>query len=290
MPEQRNSRKPSLVLKILRMAVLVYVGLAAVLAIGQRGFIYFPSQQSEALLAGIARKAGMEPWRSASGELVGWKTVPREGAPETGNVAIAFHGNAGFALDRLYFVDCLRGLPGDPIHTVYLFEYPGYGARPGKPSEKAICRAAAEALDELTRDARTCVYLIGESLGSGVACHLAAQHPDKVAGLFLATPFTSLGDVAKHHHPFMPVRLFLVEKYDNESALRNYAGPVAFLVAEEDEVVPARLGVRLHDGYRGPKRLWVDEGSSHNTLMYIPTAPWWVAAWDFLLTGGTATP
>ena len=34
---------------------------------------------------------------------------------------------------------------------------------------------------------------------------------DKVAGLFLATPFTSLGDVAKHHHPFMPVRLFLVE-------------------------------------------------------------------------------
>ena len=285
MPEQKHSRRPTLVLKILRMAVLVYLGLAAVLAIGQRGFIYFPAQQPEPLLAGIARALKMEPWRSSSGEIIGWKTLEKADHAETGNVVMVFHGNAGYALDRDYFVECLLGLPDQPIQTVYLFEYPGYGAREGKPSEKAIRAAASEALDQLTRDDSVRVFLIGESLGSGVACYLAGQYPDKVAGLFLATPFTSLGDVARHHHPFMPIRLFLVERYENATALKNYKGPVAVLVAEHDEVVPAKLGVRLHDGYQGPKRLWVDEGTSHNTLMYSPTAPWWQEAWAFLLSG-----
>jgi pimeloyl-ACP methyl ester carboxylesterase len=196
---------------------------------------------------------------------------------------MVLHGNAGYALHRVYYARGFAAL--DEGWQVFLFEYPGYGARDGSPSEEAIKRAALAALQRLLDedDARP-VYLVGESLGSGVAAYLAAEYSAQVAGLLLVTPFTSLVDVAAHHYPVLPVRLFLRERYDNREALARYGGPVAFLLAGRDEIVPTRLGRELYDRYRGPKWLRVDENAGHNSLDFRPGASWWRELSSFLLS------
>ncbi len=264
-----------------RTIVLVYAVLLVTMASCQRQLIYHPRRAGEDMLLTIARGERLEPWRDADDRIVGWRT-PGSGTNGTENAVVVFHGNAGYALHRTYYAEGFRALPGADAWQVHIFEYPGYGARTGRPSESAIKLAADVAVRPLREKGRR-VFLVGESLGSGVACHLAGKHPDDIAGLLLITPFTSLADVGRHHYPVFPVGLLLRERYDNTKALGTYRGPAVFLLAGRDEVIPAKLGRRLHDGYEGPRKLIVQEGRTHNTLNLHPRAEWWSEAAAFLL-------
>lgn len=243
----------------------------------QKSLIYFPARAAEAVLLNEASRVGLEPWRDLHGSLIGWKR------PVRGSLArrlLVFHGNAGFALDRVY----LAALPAADWE-VLLFEYPGYGARPGSPGEAVIKRAALAALDEVTQPGEPPLYLAGESLGTGVAAWLASQRPDAVPGLILITPMTSLTDVAARHYPFLPVGWLMTERFDSLAALRGYEGPVAFVLAGRDEIVPVDLGRRLHARYAGPKRLWEQPQAGHNALDFGPV--WWMPVFEFLLGEST---
>ncbi|MBP7829225.1 MAG: alpha/beta fold hydrolase [Kiritimatiellae bacterium] len=264
-----------------RIAALVFAGAVLMFLALQRKYIYFPVRAPEAELSALAGRAGLADWRDAAGDLLGWRTRRSLLAAPKYRLAV-FHGNAGFALHRQYFVDGFHAA-GDGLQwEVLLFEYPGYGARPGRPSEKSIKSAAEAAVKSLLAEDDRPLFLAGESLGSGVAAWLAGRFPDRVAGLFLVTPMTRLADVAAHHYPFLPVRRLLREQYDAAGDLKRYAGPVAVLLAGRDEVVPAAIGRRLFDGYAGPKRLWVQEEAGHNTLDYDPRAEWWHEVAGFL--------
>lgn len=247
------------------------------LATLQRQLIYFPSKAPLDRLAVLASGINLESWRDQEGELIGWR--PGEHLPGRRRIVV-FHGNAGHALDRQYFVTGLQALREG--WEVFLFEYPGYGARKGKPSEPAIKAAAARALTSLLQADSRPVFLLGESLGSGVASYLAASFPDEVAGLLLITPFSSLTDVAAHHYPFLPVRMLLSERYNSMESLSHYQGPVAFLLAGRDEVVSTELGQQLYDSYQGPRWLHIEPHAGHNTLPYQPDASWWGQASTFL--------
>ena len=65
--------------------------------------------------------------------------------------------------------------------NVFILEYPGYGARAGSPSEKSFLAAAEEAFAMLTNAGP--IYVVGESLGTGVAAYLAKTHSRQVSGL-----------------------------------------------------------------------------------------------------------
>ena len=270
--------------KLLRAAfrlAAIYAILLAVLFALQDRLIYFPRTDSEPRLMQEARAAGLEPWRDARGQLIGW----RRPAPAASCRAVLFHGNAGCAIDRAPFAEALGGLADGRTWEVHLFEYPGYGARPGTPARKTIEDSARAALRELvTADSRP-LYLLGESIGSGPACSLAAEFGERIAGVGLIVPMSSLADTAAHHYPFVP-RWLLRGQFDNIAALRTYRGPVAFILAGEDEIVTTADGLRLHDGYGGPKFLKVLPGVGHNEIDQSPDAPWWRELSDFL-TGGT---
>ena len=256
---------------------IIFAGVLFMLAALQRQLIYFPTTAPEERLLEMASRLGLQAWRDDEGLAVGWRPA---GDYHGNKRLLVFHGNAGFALDRAYFREGFEHLADG--WEIILFEYPGYGARPGKPSAELIKRAAATALEELTNDDERPLYLLGESLGSGVASYLAGKYPEQVAGLLLVTPFTSLADMAAKHYPILPVRALLSEDYDSVEALAVYRGPVAFLLAGRDEIVPTELGQALHDGYAGSKWLRIEPNASHNTLPYHPGADWWREVADFL--------
>lgn len=274
-------KRRSFLFRIIRIGILVYVGMLLLLAGCQRGYIYYPQRAGEHELVAEATRYGVEEWRDRNNQLIGWKAPAPLGSGPLRS-AVVFHGNGGMAINRTYYAEGLQSVPGEDRWAVYILEYPGYGAREGRPSENAFYDAAREALAELFLTEEEGLYLIGESLGSGVASQMAAEFPGRINGVLLVTPFTSLADVGARHFWGFPVRLVLLDRYDNVAALEKYQGPVAILLAEHDEVIPVDLGQELYDGYDGPKRLWIQEGRTHNTLDLSPGHPWWEELTGFL--------
>jgi len=270
MPKPTPRRR---ILKMIWICLGLYVAVALLVMLRQRSMIYFPTVADDRVLLAIAKDDGFEPWLNSSGQRIGWQR-PSPTQPAQGRFLV-MHGNAGFALHRADYAKALQEASG---FDAFLLEYPGYGARPGKPSESSLYAAVEEAFALLRTDGP--VHLVGESLGCGVAAHLTGTHPAEVAGMLLFTPYNNLTAVAQHHMPVFPVRWMLWDRFPADESLKSYRGPVGILLAGNDQVVPDRFGRRLHDGYQGPKKLWKAENVGHNDV-HTRTPDWWKEVVEF---------
>jgi pimeloyl-ACP methyl ester carboxylesterase len=265
---------------ILLGAVLLYAAICLLAFLFQRRLVYFPDRYPERAALAAAGRLGLAPWRDARGEIVGWRTPP---ASRKMARLLVMHGNAGSAIDRFPYAQAFARLGVE----VLLLEYPGYGARPGCPSLASLGAAAGEALDALAAEGPEPIWVLGESLGSGVAGRAVALRPGLVKGMVLVTPFARMTDVVRLHYPWLPTSL-LRERYAPQSDLAGFAGPAVVLLAGRDEVVGAAQGRRLFEALRGPKRLSVQEGAGHNGIDLDPASPFWAEAAGFL--AGAAGP
>ncbi len=238
--------------------VLLLLGAATLLAYAlQRTLIYYPSHARLDALEALAAREGLLPWRNADKDFIGWRSREGQGFP-----VLILHGNAGHAFHRSHVVSRLR--KAGITSPIYILEYPGYGARPGIPTENSLVAAALEAIDLLPRG----IVLLGESLGSGVACQAASRRKGSIAGLVLLTPFDSLITVARKHYPVVPSSLILKDRYQSSRALQDFQGPVSVIMAERDTIIPAESTRRLLESYSGPKKLWSLPGSGHNEVLW----------------------
>jgi len=262
-------------LVLLAGCAAVIGGLFVVLATLQRRLLYFPVHDDLDRATQAASQRRAVPWIEG-GQFLGWRSASPERPARA--VLLVLHGNAGSALDRLYFRDVFQAAGAV---DVVLLEYPGYGPRPGEPSQATLVAACRDAVALLARGGVP-VVLVGESLGSAVAALASAEERATIAGLLLVTPLASVTAVAKRHYPFIPSAL-VADAYRADLALPRYAGPVAFLVAGRDEVVFTDLGLGLYEARTGPKRLWIEDGASHNGLRYDPADPKWAEILRFLV-------
>ncbi len=145
--------------------------------------------------------------------------------------------------------------------------YRGYGGNPGSPGERALLADALVLYDWAA--ARTEVdperiVVIGRSLGSGVAVHLAAER--RLAGVVLVTPFDSLRAVAQGIYPFVPVSVLLRHPFDSLARASAIETPMLALVAALDSIIAPRHARRLFEAWRGPKQ-WLEIGTAdHNSI------------------------
>ena len=104
----------------------------------QRNMLYYPSTYlpSQASLSAY----NVQFWPSDSNDYRGFiSTLQASGVKGT---IIIFHGNAGTAADRVYYVKALTHLG----YRVILAEYPGYGGRKGELGEGPFVHDAKETL------------------------------------------------------------------------------------------------------------------------------------------------
>jgi hypothetical protein len=73
-----------------------------------------------------------------------------------------------------------------------------------------------------------------------------------------------------------------LDKYDNIRNLEGYEGPVAVLLAGEDEVVPVKHGLNLYESLTTKRKLWVFEGYRHNEVPIGPHLDWWGEVMEFV--------
>jgi fermentation-respiration switch protein FrsA (DUF1100 family) len=243
---------------LLRAALFGYLLVCLLMMLGQRKLIYHPKVYTAAQTDELARQAHMERWYDAHGKYLGMKRLcPRPARAQ----ALLTYGNGGHATGNPGYFDDLQ-LVAD--FDLYILNYPGYEDRPGVPSEAAIYQAADEAVSALSTNLP--LYLVGQSLGTGVACYLAGAHPDRVRGIVLQAPFNCLAAPAAFQYPWLPVRWILWDHFASDEHLTHYHGPVGITVGTADHVVPARFGQALYDGYAGPKRLWIFPGADHGDV------------------------
>lgn len=262
-------------IRVLQLLIIAYLLLILTVLIFQRRLIYLPTKIPANVIESVAAEHGFAPWENAAGQIIGWK-IPASGTA-TGSVLIV-HGNAGCALSRDYLAR--------PIHDaasvdVFVLEYPGYGARDGSPSKKSFDAAAEDAFRLLPTNSPR--YVVSESIGAGVACDLAKNHPQEVAGLALLVPYNNLASVAQRHFWFLPVYFLLFDRFNPAECLRSYHGPVKFVVAGADEIIGPAAGLRLANGYTSPKELQVIVGARHNDVAGQPP-DWWREVFSFWRT------
>ncbi len=184
---------------------------------------------------------------------------------------LAFHGNASNIAGRADIYKFLRALPAN----VLAVEYRGYGRSEGKPSERGLYRDAEAGLRYLEQtkgiDPRN-IISYGQSLGSAVAAHLAAEHP--VGGVVLEAPFPSLGAMARKTFPFFPGAGVLVwRQFDTERALSSIHVPVLIVHCTRDPVVPPELGEQVFRAARSPKSILRVNGACHEEAsLFAPKA------------------
>ena len=269
--DQGHGAIPSLVRMGLLLAMAAAIFLTG-MAIFQDRLLYFPEPASVAESLAATRLPGAKVW-PAGEDYRGLQIEPPAGRTPRGTV-IVFHGNAGHAGHRGEYAERL----GAQGWRVILAEYPGYGPRPGSLGEDSLVADAAASITRARQDFGGPLIVLGESLGAGVAAGAVGtlqRQGAAIDGLGLVTPWDSLASVASHHYPWLPVRWLLADRYDSASALASYRGPVAVVVAAQDEIVPARFGRVLFDAIGGTKTLLVVDGARHNEWMDRVDDAWW---------------
>jgi fermentation-respiration switch protein FrsA (DUF1100 family) len=193
-------------------------------------------------------------------------------APDPRGLVLYLHGNAGNRRDWAQIAPEFVGRG----YNLFLPDYRGYGDSQGKPSEQGLFRdgdAAWAWLNERAEREGLPAYILGKSLGSGVATYLAATHSP--AGLILDSAFTSMSEVIAHHARWLP-RFLIPSLFQSLARAEHIACPTLVLHGDQDDLVPLTHGLQLYDRLHAPKALGVIPGAGHNDIDTYESYTRWV--------------
>ncbi|MBP0592216.1 alpha/beta hydrolase [Paraburkholderia sp. LEh10] len=215
------------------------------------------------------------PWQ-ANGHYAGYVVTPAARMPR--GTFIVFHGNAETAENKLPVAEVFMRAG----YRVVMAEYPGQGNRPGERTMKAALSASREALDAACAQWGAPVWLVGESLGAGMAAQIVRGNESKVAGAVLITPWDSLASVAAGKLPLFPVRWMLHDPFDSIAALARYRGPLVVIGAQQDALIPVAHAQRLASARAGTHLMLLPD-ANHDTWFDAMTTGRWQQVLDWLV-------
>jgi len=260
---------------ILRVVVLVYLGLAAIMfsiqdkfvfpgasTQGQRDTLLTASSSSQLLWLHTADGARIAALFGTALQISGAPLADHRDRPSI----IFFYGNGSCMAYSTDLFDHLRRMGANVI----IPDYEGYGMSSGKPSE-AGCYATGNAAYNylLSRDdinGRK-IVLMGQSLGAATAIELASRRP--AAGLITVSAFTNLSDMAKKLMHGMPIAWVLRYSFDNIDKMPKVSCPILIIHGTRDELVPYKSAERLEAVAKGKVTRYNVEGAGHNDVFDI---------------------
>lgn len=231
------------------LCVLLYV---------QQDKVIFLAVANDPVLAGQWRAQRVE-IPTAETVIEGWWA---QNVDASNNLTILYFG--GNAEDVLYTAESAKRINA---RRMFVTNYRGYGATPGKPSEPALFLDAVAVYDYAVNQPGVSadkIVVMGRSLGTGVAIYLTTHRP--VRSAILITPFDSMTAVGQGHYPYFPVHWLLKHKFNSEALARHGATPALILAAGRDDIIPPAHARRLFDAWMGPKQAQVLDGVGHNDI------------------------
>ena len=233
-------------MQIILIIFLVYFFILVFLYFYQRNLLYHPNENNysgDQISVDIKK---VKILTSDKIELIGWY---HEKNIKNLKTLLFFHGNAGSLENRIHKLNHFKEMDINFL----IIAWRGFSGNKGKPSEKGLYDDGQSAINWLKNNGldEKNLILYGESLGTGVATHLAQNK--NFAGIILETPFTSMIDAAKTFYPYIPVKLLLKDKFENQKKIKNINLPILIMHGEVDQIVPFSMGKKIYEIANEPK-------------------------------------
>jgi len=200
---------------------------------------------------------------------------PARGAAPLGTL-VHFHGNAENMTSHFGFSAWLQ----DAGFNVFIFDYRGYGASSGEKDLSGAVLDGVAALEYVRSRPdvdKTCLLVLGQSLGAAIAVAAVKISSEGVRGLALDSPFRSFRSVARDRLERLVLtwplawplsRVLISDRYSPEREIRSLKGiPLLILHGDKDRVVPYPEGAALFKTAPEPKTLWAIEGGVHTDAL-----------------------
>ena len=243
-------------MQIILIIFFIYFLVLVFLYFYQRNLLYHPNENnySEDKISVDIENVRIK--TSDNIELLGWY---HEKNLKDSKTLIFFHGNAGSLENRIHKLNHFR----DMNINFLIIAWRGFSGNNGNPSEQGLYEDGKSAIDWLIKKgvSEKNLILYGESLGTGVATHLAQNK--NFAGVILETPFTSMIDAAKKFYPYIPVKLLLKDKFENYKKIKNINSPILIMHGEADQLVPFSMGEKIYEIANEPKYSYFTKYDNH---------------------------
>ena len=234
----------------------MYILVLVFLYFYQRNLLYYPNENNYSgdKISVDIKKVKIK--TSDNIELLGWF---HEKNLKDYKTLVYFHGNAGTLENRIHKINHFQ----DMNINFLIIAWRGFSGNKGKPTEQGLYEDGKSAIDWLIKKGvnEENLILYGESLGTGVATHLAQNK--NYAGIILETPFTSMIDAAKTFYPYIPVSILLRDKFENYKKVKNIKLPILIMHGEVDQIVPFSMGKKIYEIANQPKYSYFTKHDNH---------------------------
>jgi fermentation-respiration switch protein FrsA (DUF1100 family) len=243
-------------LQLVLIIFFLYFFVLVFLFFYQRNLLYHPNENNyseDKILVDIKK---VKILTSDNIELLGWY---HEKNLKNYKTLVYFHGNAGSLENRIHKLNHFQ----DMNINFLIIAWRGFSGNNGKPTEKGLYEDGKSAINWLAQKGvnEKKIILYGESLGTGVATHLAQNK--SYAGIILETPFTSMIDAAKNFYPYIPVNFLLKDKFENYKKIKNINSPILVMHGEADQIVPFLMGKKIYEIANEPKYSYFTKYDNH---------------------------
>jgi fermentation-respiration switch protein FrsA (DUF1100 family) len=160
-------------------------------------------------------------------------------------------------------------------YNVLAFDYRGFGANSGTPTEEGLyadATAAYQSLTDVYGVSPSQIIVAGRSLGASVAVDLVTRLP--TGGLVLFSPIDSVPAAAARLYPWAPVRLLARYHFDNTVKSKSIDVPLLFVYGSRDSYLPRADARALFQRFRGRKKIIETSGGHHHSGFIVPRELW----------------
>ncbi len=245
-----------MIMKLIKILLVLYIICCVVLFFGQEKAIFKPHKLDEGKNFGIGEEIEIEVEEGISLNCLLIKEKNSRG------VLLYLHGNKGNLGRGIYQSRSMRNRGLD----VMIVDYRGYGKSDGRPISGKQMNADISKVYKYLNDRyeEDNIYIVGYSLGSGMATYLAGTYDP--AHIILVSPYTSLVDI-KNQFLWMFPDFLMKYKFDNKKHLKQTDSKVTIVHGTSDNVIPYKHALELKK--INPKiELKTSEGQSHRGIIF----------------------
>jgi pimeloyl-ACP methyl ester carboxylesterase len=241
--------------------VMGYLAALISLYIKQRELLYYPVPDNKTFAEHMSTVniVGTSEVYIKTADDVTIQTWYRPPTEANGEIILFLSGNSGNISYRSHTLKILAEMG----YGFIIPAWRGFGKSEGTPNKEGLLNDARACVSYLNTNGYNMenVIVVGESLGTGIATHMANEH--KFKGILLLSPYTSIADRAQELYPIFPIRDLVLDNFDNLSGIKNVTSPVIIIHGALDQIIPKEHGELVFAKAREPKKLIIYPDRDH---------------------------
>lgn len=251
-----------LMLKILLITIGIYIIICILLYLNQEKFIFDPSKISKDYKFKYQRPFKEVYFTASDNTKIHGLYFEAENPK---GVVYYLHGNSG----NLSEWGDIAGIYLDLGYNILLIDYRGFGKSDGRIENQKHFYEDAQLGYNFLKESydENEIIMIGYSVGTGTASHLASANNPKL--LILQSPYYNLDEIMKIRVPFAPTFL-LKYKFENNLYIPKTKCPVYIFHGQEDYVITYKNSLKLKNILNEKDEFITLKNQGHNGINENP--------------------